>query len=179
MKKATSLLLAAVATMGFAAPAAATDFIMIEGSSGVYGNPSVTCTTTAPCNFTSIFSFATPVGFKLVSASISSVITGGNADTNIDFTSVTLNGVNFSVLSSGVQEFRNILDQNMLSGGVNTIAVNGKSGGNAAFSGNLSFAAGVPEPAVWAMMILGFGLVGGAMRHRNATRVGIRQLVAA
>ena len=28
---------------------------------------------------------------------------------------------------------------------------------------------GVPEPATWAMMIAGFGLVGGAMRRRKAT----------
>jgi len=27
---------------------------------------------------------------------------------------------------------------------------------------------GVPEPATWALMILGFGAVGGAMRRRNA-----------
>jgi len=26
----------------------------------------------------------------------------------------------------------------------------------------------VPEPATWALMILGFGAVGGAMRRRNA-----------
>ena len=51
-----------------------------------------------------------------MSASISSILTGGNADTNIDFTSVTLNGVAFNTLSTGVQEFRNLLDQNMLSG---------------------------------------------------------------
>ncbi len=30
-------------------------------------------------------------------------------------------------------------------------------------------AAAVPEPGTWAMMILGFGLVGGAMRRRSAT----------
>lgn len=30
-------------------------------------------------------------------------------------------------------------------------------------------AAGVPEPATWAMMIMGFGLIGGAMRRRRAT----------
>jgi hypothetical protein len=29
-------------------------------------------------------------------------------------------------------------------------------------------AAGVPEPATWAMMILGFGMVGGAMRRRKS-----------
>jgi hypothetical protein len=28
---------------------------------------------------------------------------------------------------------------------------------------------GVPEPATWAMMILGFGLLGGAIRRRKAT----------
>jgi hypothetical protein len=26
----------------------------------------------------------------------------------------------------------------------------------------------VPEPATWAMMIIGFGLVGGVMRRRSA-----------
>lgn len=30
-------------------------------------------------------------------------------------------------------------------------------------------AAAVPEPATWAMMILGFGLVGGALRRRRST----------
>lgn len=34
---------------------------------------------------------------------------------------------------------------------------------------NLSTA--VPEPAAWGMMILGFGLVGGAMRRRSAVKV--------
>ncbi|PZO92115.1 MAG: hypothetical protein DI623_01330 [Sphingomonas sanxanigenens] len=31
------------------------------------------------------------------------------------------------------------------------------------------FAAGVPEPATWAMLIAGFGMIGGAMRRRRAT----------
>lgn len=35
------------------------------------------------------------------------------------------------------------------------------------FNFSLSLAAGVPEPATWAMMIAGFGLVGGAMRTRT------------
>ncbi|MEG3123301.1 NF038122 family metalloprotease [Sphingomonas sp. GB1N7] len=33
------------------------------------------------------------------------------------------------------------------------------------------FAVAVPEPATWAMMLMGFGLVGGAMRRRPATKV--------
>lgn len=33
--------------------------------------------------------------------------------------------------------------------------------------------AGVPEPATWALMILGFGAVGGAMRRRSAVRTAV------
>lgn len=36
--------------------------------------------------------------------------------------------------------------------------------------------AGVPEPATWAMLIMGFGAVGGALRRRSVTR--IRQAAA-
>lgn len=34
-----------------------------------------------------------------------------------------------------------------------------------------AFLAAVPEPSAWAMMIAGFGLVGGAMRSRRKTRI--------
>ena len=34
--------------------------------------------------------------------------------------------------------------------------------------------AGVPEPATWALMILGFGAVGGALRRRQATKATVR-----
>ena len=39
----------------------------------------------------------------------------------------------------------------------------------AAFRNNVTFASGVPEPATWAMMIGGFGLIGGGMRRRRAS----------
>jgi hypothetical protein len=32
----------------------------------------------------------------------------------------------------------------------------------------------IPEPATWAMMILGFGMIGGAMRRRRAVRPTVR-----
>lgn len=35
---------------------------------------------------------------------------------------------------------------------------------------NVTFSAAVPEPATWAMMILGFGLVGASMRRRSSVR---------
>ncbi len=37
-----------------------------------------------------------------------------------------------------------------------------------------SLAGGVPEPATWALMILGFGAVGGAMRRRQAVTAKVR-----
>jgi hypothetical protein len=44
------------------------------------------------------------------------------------------------------------------------ITFTGASGGNFNGTGNLT---AVPEPATWAMMIMGFGLVGGVMRRRS------------
>ncbi len=44
--------------------------------------------------------------------------------------------------------------------------------GNLTFAGNLTIAdlaAAVPEPATWALMILGFGAVGAALRRRRVT----------
>lgn len=37
---------------------------------------------------------------------------------------------------------------------------------------NVTFSGAVPEPATWAMMILGFGLVGAAMRRRSSATAG-------
>jgi hypothetical protein len=45
-------------------------------------------------------------------------------------------------------------------------------------SGDISFtlSPGVPEPATWAMMILGFGLIGGTMRHAKVRRSPLIQI---
>ena len=151
-------------------PAQAAQFITISGPSGTFGDDAVTCAagTSGPCSFSRTFQFVTPAGFNLASADISSIATS-NPLTNIDFTAVTLNGVNFNILSTGTQEFRNLLNQALISGGNNIISVTGTTGGEAAFSGNLSFAATspVPEPATWAMMLMGFGAVGYSMRRRT------------
>lgn len=44
------------------------------------------------------------------------------------------------------------------------VGVNGSS----VFVDNFTWRGGVPEPTAWAMMLAGFGLVGGAMRRRGA-----------
>jgi len=179
MKK---FLLAAVAsTIAFAAApsAQAAQFLTISGPSGNFGDDSVTCANGGVfCSFTRTFSFTTPVGFNLASSDISSILTGTNGATNIDFTTVTLNGVNFNTLSTGTQEFRNLLNQTLVAGGVNTLFVSGNVGAagsaaaaDASFSGNLSFAtaaSAVPEPATWGLMVVGFGMIGSAARGRKS-----------
>jgi PEP-CTERM motif len=52
--------------------------------------------------------------------------------------------------------------------------VNGSQTASFVSNGNFGFrtfveTAGVPEPTTWAMMIIGFGLIGGAMRQRRPT----------
>lgn len=46
--------------------------------------------------------------------------------------------------------------------------INAAVGGNFAFGGTLSPGVAVPEPATWAMMLLGFFGLGGALRARKA-----------
>lgn len=176
MKK---ILLAAIAsTVAFAAApsAQAAQFMTISGPSGNFGDDSVTCAGSGvSCAFTRTFTFTTPTGFTLASSDISSLLSGNNLATNIDFTTVTLNGVDFNTLATGVQEFRNLLNQTLIAGGTNTLFVAGTVGAagsttpaDASFAGNLSFAASaVPEPATWGLMVVGFGMIGSAARSRK------------
>jgi hypothetical protein len=171
MKKILLSALGGVAALTMAPAAQAAQFLNITGPSGTFGDDTVACAagTTGPCSFTRTFSFVTPTGFTLASADISSIFQTTNPLTNIDFSTVTLNGVNFNIVSTGTQEFRNLLNQTIVAGATNTLIVNGTTGGEAAFSGNLSFAtaSAVPEPATWGMMLIGFGAVGYSMRRRT------------
>jgi hypothetical protein len=143
--------------------------LTISGPSGTFGDDSVTCDAAAPCSFTRVFEFVTPAGFNLASADVKSNYAGDNLIANLDFSSVTLNGVEFETIATGQQEFRNLLNQSLTTGATNVLRVSGSSGGNAAFSGTLSFAsvAAVPEPGTWALMLLGFGAVGSSMRRQR------------
>ena len=61
----------------------------------------------------------------------------------------------------------------IFSGNVNTLTVSGLSRGNGHYGGDLSFTpnSAVPEPATWAMMLLGFAGIGFQLRRKrsNAT----------
>ncbi len=58
--------------------------------------------------------------------------------------------------------------------GYGVTGVFGEASSPRAFNGTLAYAAVVPEPASWALMIAGFGLVGAAMRRRSAHTRSVR-----
>ena len=111
--------------------------------------------------------------------------------TDLDITSILVNGVlaslqlqdanhnNCSVRDTnplvgtcGANEFWSANNVPIVGGALNTIVVSGLSRGQGSYGGNLTFTptASVPEPATWAMMLLGFAGIGWQFRRRrNAT----------
>ena len=158
----------------FASSANAAEIFVKTDPSWVYGDDTVSCTLPAPCAFTRTFNFVTPTGFNLASADIASVAV--NAFTDINFSSVTLNGINFNIAGSGMFENRNLANQSLVPGGNNSLIVTGTSGGGASFTGNLAFSqvAAIPEPATWMMMLLGFAGIGFTMRRKNKSTLQVR-----
>jgi hypothetical protein len=165
-----------------AAPAHAALTINISLPSGTFDSPSVFCNgTPAPCSFTESITFTTPAPYNLVSASITTSAVGGNTSTSdINFTSVTLNGqaLTLSSILNGQIEFGGLANQAFLAPGTHTLIVRGitygtSAGTDGSYSGTLTFTtptpgvAVVPEPATWLSMVLGFGLLGFSMRRRG------------
>lgn len=125
------------------------------------------------CSFTDFIQFLAPAGFNSVGADIITTFSN-TVGTNIDFGSapgsLTLNGVDLLQGSVGTSDFGNISNVALLTGGTyNVLKVSGFSAGDATYSGNIVFsAAAVPEPSSWALMILGIGFAGLALRRRKA-----------
>lgn len=113
--------------------------------------------------FSHTFEFNFPVD-GLASTGVTSIRVSDA--TNIDFTSVLLNGVAFTITNGGFDIAT--LEDFPVTAGLQTLYVAGNSGGNGSYSVDLSFApTAVPEPATWAMMILGFTSAGVAIRRRR------------
>ena len=158
----------AAAAVALSSNANAAQTLIISGPSGNFGDDEVVCgASPTPCSFSRTFAFATPAGFNQVNLDISSLLSSTAND--INFTSVTFNGVNFNVITTGMQEFRNLLTQNLRTDGTsNVIAVSGTTGGNSSFRGNINLANNaVPEPGTWGLMLLGFAGIGISLRRRR------------
>lgn len=136
---------------------AATIVLNTSVPAGGFSNNNVTCASSTPCTFSDSGSFVTPTGYGLVTLTISTAIAGMNNLTNIDFSSVLFNGVAFNLSGTGDVEQGFLSNRILTPGAINTLVVNGTTGGNASYSGTLSFAqaAAVPEPAAWMLMLIG------------------------
>ncbi|URD60966.1 FxDxF family PEP-CTERM protein [Sphingomonas sp. KRR8] len=150
----------------------------IDGASGSFSNPSVQCSPTVnSCpsgqSFTDTVTFTTPTGTNSVSAILNSTFNTSNPLTNLNFTSVVLNNgtSNFSFnIANGVFDSASRELIPLVASASNVLTINGTTFGDASYSGTLSFGmnSAVPEPATWALMLLGFGAVGFSMRRRNS-----------
>ena len=150
----------ALAVSSFAIPAAASaaPVIQFNGTTGEFGN------NTPASRFSDTYQFVTGAGRVTINLFSFAI----NAATNVNFngTKTTFNDRPLDEVSSGDLEFRQTIQQ-QVTAGTQTLVVTGASGPKGTYAGTISFAA-VPEPAVWAFMMLGFGLVGGAMRRRTS-----------
>jgi hypothetical protein len=168
-------------TVGLAsAPAYATLTVNLSLPSGTFDNPNVNCVAGAPCPFSDTVTFSTPVPYNLLSASITTIAVNGVGSTSdINFTSVILDGNAFTLSPQGFFEFGSLANIVFVAPGNHTLTVNGQTFGlpgndpatglprDSSYSGTLTFAArtAVPETATWLSTLLGFGVLGFAMRR--------------
>ena len=122
--------------------------------------------------FTDHFTFTTS-GLNDASSFVGTIsLANGNKD--IDFSSIDLDGLFFFTKSSGDPSERWDLSNAVIGAGAHSINVHGTvvtTGSNlnaASYSGTLNLSpVAVPEPATWALMIVGFGGVGATIRARR------------
>ncbi len=127
--------------------------------------------------FTNVFTFVvTRTG--VLSADFSNASTGNGLASDIDFSSGVLTGnnatINFTRLLGEPMSTIEVwgIDPTNIAAGTYTLTVSGRSFGTiATYAGNFNVSA-VPEPAAWALMMIGVGAIGGALRRRQ--RVSVR-----
>jgi opacity protein-like surface antigen len=116
--------------------------------------------------FEDVFNFnllTNGIGSGGISASFSSL------KNKITLTYVAINGTPIEIDTSMKTGFTSAeaAGVNLLAG-KNSIVIRGTAEKNASYGGNITFVPNaVPEPATWAMMLVGFGMMGASMRYRR------------
>jgi hypothetical protein len=185
MKKLLMSLAAASSALAMAPAANAAVYnIVINTPTQTFDNePGAVCAPTSPCGFNDTFNITISaallaLGYNQIGGTITTGPSTDGAAGDVDFGVVTLNGGAFTMnvfndgssqTEQGFTGYSNIL-------AANTLSVNGTAysaaGTPAKYSGTLQLRinSAVPEPATWALMILGFGAVGYSMRRRPTAR---------
>ncbi|MBO9582154.1 MAG: PEP-CTERM sorting domain-containing protein [Sphingobium sp.] len=170
--------LGAMAAFALAAPAMAGAATFPIGSSNFFitsGTPFTPSITASFFNgfqtstsFDDSFTFTIPqngVGSGSISTSFSS-----GSENKLTISSLFVNGISYALTTTASGQSATIGNIPIKFGVLNTIRVVGSTNGSGVYSGTATFAAlPVPEPSVWAMMIIGFGAVGMAFRRRSTS----------
>lgn len=114
------------------------------------------------------FMFNIAGGPALANAQVSTILLNGSQ--NINFSAITLDGI-YSFTKTSVDDMPDtwaLLNPVTLANGAHTINVLGTLlGPTGSYAGTINVQAPVPEPATWAMMLLGFGVMGLSIRRRG------------
>lgn len=163
------------ATFAIATPAMAVTTIPLTNANGSFTGAFASDSKTG--TFMDEYQFSVPtagfVGASVITLAFN--LPGQNPTVTFMLSEVLLNGVALTLTPSGEYNYT-AQSTGAIPSQVNpqTLVVKGTvSNGAATYSGNVAFraaAAAVPEPASWALMILGFGVVGYAMRRRPSVR---------
>ena len=132
---------------------------------GTFGNPDPT---NYPPLFSDVFTFVTTLPRTASVSVFSNMPTPTTFGYNINFlfNGVKLDTAIIPTITKGQYELVSLVNY-LLPAGTHTILVQGSAGRDASYNGTLTLA-GVPEPATWAMMIIGFGFAAGMMRRRSS-----------
>ena len=165
---ASAIALAGIATNANAASVVTgvTPSTLTPPASALFGAV-VTGTPDATTAINDTFSFTIMGGPALTDAQVSTILLNGSQ--NIDFSSITLDSIYaFSKTSSdGAPETWALLSPVTLGNGTHSINVMGTLlGPSGSYSGTINVQP-VPEAKTWAMMLLGFGAMGLAIRRRR------------
>ena len=122
-------------------------------------------------NFTDTFYFQTNNTSSFVDASLITI--GFSDSSDIDFTSVSLNGQSFQLTDEGNFEYA-VLPRTQISGDL-VLTVTGQVGNiatagqqvAASYGGTINLSP-IPEPETYALMLAGLGVVGWMARRRRA-----------
>ncbi|MBB3691801.1 FxDxF family PEP-CTERM protein [Sphingomonas sp. BK580] len=176
MKSLVAITMAAAAALGAVSAEATTypvgsdNFKATPGAGGTFSG-AFQVTGLALGNFSDTFTFTLPTN-GLGSGTVTTSVTDLFSVNDLDFYSVTINGIAATITKTGggQNEVAFVNSVPITAGKLNELVVTGYSRGNGAYGGQATFtpiSSAVPEPATWAMMIMGFGVVGYAMRRRR------------